>query len=122
MRKMGIWFENFGLPAVINESLMQSYTGVIRLFPNWPVEKNAAFETMRAAGGFLVSSSIKNGIVEEIRIFCENDNELKLYNPWSENVNVQVVIDKAETGLTKGQIIQLKVKKGQLVSFKPYIQ
>jgi hypothetical protein len=33
MSRMGIWIENFSLPAVLNECLMQSYTGVIRLFP-----------------------------------------------------------------------------------------
>ncbi len=58
MADMGIWFENFGLPAVINECLIQSYNGIIRLFPNWPEDKDAAFKTLRAAGGFLISSSI----------------------------------------------------------------
>ena len=32
MAPMGIWFENFALPVVINECLMQSYHGEIRLF------------------------------------------------------------------------------------------
>ena len=36
MARMGIWFENFSLPVVINECLLQSYTGELRLFPNWP--------------------------------------------------------------------------------------
>ena len=39
MDKMGVWFENFALPVVINECLMQSYNGTIRLFPNWPSKK-----------------------------------------------------------------------------------
>ncbi len=43
MDRMGIWFENFALPAVINECLMQSYQGIIRLFPNWPMDKDAEF-------------------------------------------------------------------------------
>jgi hypothetical protein len=112
MGKMGIWFENFGLPAVINECLMQSYNGTIRMFPNWPDDKDAVFNTLRAAGGFLVSSSIKDGVVQETSIICENDNELQLYNPWEEDDGVRVVSDGDERILT-GDVISMKVKKGQ---------
>ncbi len=34
MMYIGFWTENFALPAVLNECMMQSYTGIIRLFPN----------------------------------------------------------------------------------------
>ena len=52
MRNMGIWFENFGLPVVINECLLQSYDGALRLFPNWPLDRAAEFRTLRAVGAF----------------------------------------------------------------------
>jgi hypothetical protein len=58
MARMGIWFENIALPVVVNECLLQSYTGTLRLFPNWPAEKDAAFQDLRAVGAFLVSSTI----------------------------------------------------------------
>ncbi len=32
MMRMGIWTENPSSPAVLNECLLQSYTGTIRLF------------------------------------------------------------------------------------------
>jgi len=112
MERMGIWFENFGLPAVINACLLQSYDGIIRMFPNWPDDKDAAFNTLRAVGGFLISSSIKDGVVQKISIFSENDNELKIYNPWRSDANVKVRTD-GEVKILKGDIIQLKVKKGQ---------
>ncbi|MGM0573414.1 MAG: glycosyl hydrolase family 95 catalytic domain-containing protein [Bacteroidota bacterium] len=115
MKEMGIWFENFGLPAVINECLLQSYNGIIRLYPNWPGDQDAQFKTLRAAGGFLVSSSIKNGHVQEVEIFCENTGELKLYNPWGTNSDVKVWIDDAEKPTLSGPIIQLKVQEGQRV-------
>ncbi len=34
MMRMGVWTENLSLPGVLNECVLQSYTGVIRLFPN----------------------------------------------------------------------------------------
>ena len=112
MGKMGIWFENFGLPVVINECLMQSYNGIIRTFPNWPGDQDAAFKTLRAAGGFLVSSSIQDGVVQEIAIICENDKELQMYNPWGADARVMAVSEGAE-GILEGHIIRMKVKKGQ---------
>ncbi|MCW3109182.1 MAG: hypothetical protein JWQ09_3688, partial [Segetibacter sp.] len=68
MSRMGIWFENFALPAVINECLMQSYNGTIRLFPNWPKDKDASFHNLRGAGAFLVSATQKSGVVQEVKI------------------------------------------------------
>jgi hypothetical protein len=119
MEKMGIWFENFGLPVVINECLMQSYNGIIRMFPNWPTNMDAEFSTLRAVGGFLVSGSMKSGKIQEIEIYSENDNELKVYNPWGKDVAVKVFTDGSEKGKIDGEVLQLKVKKGQKIVLKP---
>jgi len=119
MEKMGIWFENFGLPVVINECLMQSYNGIIRMFPNWPANSNAEFNTLRAVGGFLVSGSIKSGEIQEIEIYSENNNELKVYNPWGKDVAVKVFTNGSEKGKIDGEVLQLKVKKGQKIVLKP---
>jgi hypothetical protein len=40
----------------ITEMLMQSQGGIIRLFPYWPEDKEAAFRDLRARGAFLVSA------------------------------------------------------------------
>jgi alpha-L-fucosidase 2 len=82
MRPMGIWFENLALPAVINECLLQSYTGTLRLFPNWPLSVNAEFHTLRAVGGFLVSAACSTGVVQWVRILSEAGAPLKLVSPW----------------------------------------
>ncbi len=34
MKRMGVWVENLSLPAVLNECMLQSWAGAIRLFPN----------------------------------------------------------------------------------------
>ncbi len=54
MMRMGVWTENLSLPAVLNECLLQSYSGVIRLFPNPHGLGQARFHNLRAAGAFLV--------------------------------------------------------------------
>ncbi|WP_255374436.1 glycoside hydrolase N-terminal domain-containing protein [Cohnella sp. OV330] len=88
MGQMGIWIENFALPAVINECLLQSYNGVLRLFPNWPKHLPASFSTLRAAGGFLVSASFENGQVRWVEIFSEAGAPLQVCNPWSGDATV----------------------------------
>ncbi len=56
------------IPATINEMLMQSYEGVIRLFPCWNKEDDASFENLRADGAFLVSAELKNEKISSLII------------------------------------------------------
>ncbi len=56
------------VPATINEMLMQSHEGIIRLFPCWNKNSSAAFENLRADGAFLVSSELKNEQIVSLKI------------------------------------------------------
>lgn len=113
--RMGIWFENFALPAVINECLMQSYNGTIRLFPNWPMEKDAEFNNLRAAGAFLVSAVLKDGQVSKIEILSEAGTPLKMILPWGNclmtNGKGQTIVDSKE--------IDVSTMKGEVITFNP---
>jgi alpha-L-fucosidase 2 len=82
MGKMGVWFENFALPAVINECLLHSYSGTMQLFPNWSLDKAAEFHTLRAVGGFLVSAACADGTVQWVRVVSEAGGTLRLISPW----------------------------------------
>lgn len=82
MARMGIWFENFALPVVINECMLQSYHGELRFFPNWPQDKAGAFRSLRAAGAFLVSAQYREGTVQWIEITSEKGGALTLISPW----------------------------------------
>jgi len=116
MDKMGVWFENFALPAVINECLMQSYNGTIRLFPNWPLEKDAEFHDLRAAGAFLVSSSVKNGKVEYVRITSEAGEPLNIILPWEKGARVT---NNEGTEKIETDTIIISTVKGEELLFKP---
>jgi alpha-L-fucosidase 2 len=89
MAHMGIWFENFGLPVVINESMLQSYNGVLRFFPNWPAASQAEFHTLRAVGAHLVSAAWSEGSVEWIEITSEQGADLQLIVPWPEGAQYE---------------------------------
>jgi hypothetical protein len=118
MDKMGVWFENFALPAVINECLMQSYNGTIRLFPNWPMDKDAEFNDLRAAGAFLVSASLKDGIVSEIVVFSEAGMPLEVILPWESGAIMKN--NKGISTIYSNKIV-INTEKGEYLSFKPKI-
>lgn len=82
MARMGIWFENFALPAVINECLLQGYHGALRFFPNWPSDRAAEFRTLRAVGAFLVSARWEDGAVAWVEILSEAGSPLRVLLPW----------------------------------------
>ncbi|WP_315823859.1 hypothetical protein [Paraflavitalea speifideaquila] len=70
------------VPLTINEMLLQSYEGVIRIFPNWNHAREARFDQLRAYGAFLVSSSLKNGQVAYVHLRSERARPCLLENPW----------------------------------------
>jgi len=90
MGRMGIFFENFALPVVVNECLLQSYTGILRFFPNWPDNCAAEFRTLRAAGGFLISAAIAGGRVKWIEVRSEKGGDLEFYIPWKSGGLVEI--------------------------------
>jgi alpha-L-fucosidase 2 len=113
---MGIWFENFALPVVINECLMQSYNGTIRLFPNWPAEKNAEFHDLRAAGAFLVSAVLENKKVKEVEITSEAGSRLKILLPWEKG---GTIITNGGKTIVRESYFETDTKKGEKISLKP---
>lgn len=116
MAGMGIWFENFALPAVVNECLMQSYNGTIRLFPNWPKTKDAEFENLRAAGAFLVSAAQVNGKVKVVKILSEKGQTLRLVSPWKDGALITTSAGKQR--ITNQQIV-IKTLPGQRIMLSP---
>ena len=116
MDKMGIWFENFALPVVINECLMQSYDGTIRLFPNWPTEKDAEFHNLRAAGAFLVSATLEKMKVRGIEITSEAGGRLKILLPWKEGAFITSDDGKSKV---KSEYFETDTRKGEKICLKP---
>lgn len=87
--------EDSSIPLVIiNEMLMQSHNGILRLFPACPPRWSAAFDGFLAPGAFLVSSSMQEGTVEFVTIKSLVGGTLKVKSPWP---GKKVVVKTAET-------------------------
>ena len=80
--------ENVGMARAVNEMLVASDGGVLRLFPGWPSDEPASFVTLRAKGGLLVSASytcasaVNNGSIEGVRITSTEGGPCRVLDPW----------------------------------------
>ncbi|HEX4404061.1 MAG TPA: hypothetical protein VH560_04485, partial [Polyangia bacterium] len=73
--------ENFNtVPSTIAEMLLQSFQGKLRVFADWPNagSTDARFGDLRASGAFLVSSALKGGVVQYVRIVSEQGGDVVL--------------------------------------------
>ena len=73
---------NFAFASGIHEMLIQSHTGVVRLFPAIPASwKDVSFERLRTRGAFLVSAWLKDGKITSIVVESEKGGVLRLALP-----------------------------------------
>ena len=116
MARMGIWFENFALPVVINECLLQSYNGTLRLVPTWPSKWRAEYRTLRAAGAFLVSAAFDRGEVQWAEIQSEAGMPLRVFPPWKIGAQVNSTIGKRMS--IKG-LLEVDTSAGEVIRLTP---
>jgi len=84
----GAWTETLGICAPLQEMMLQSFGGVLRIFPCWPNDVAASFTTFRAEGAFLVSASWVDGAVAQAQLLSERGETCRLYSPWAEGLRV----------------------------------
>lgn len=83
MTRMGVWTENLSLPVVLNECMLQSFTGTIRVFPNTKNLGVARFENLRAAGAFLVSAAWDGqAVTSPVVVASERGALARITKPW----------------------------------------
>ncbi|PKL81482.1 MAG: hypothetical protein CVV24_15035 [Ignavibacteriae bacterium HGW-Ignavibacteriae-3] len=72
---------NFAFASALQELLLQSFNGVIRIFPATPWDE-ASFENLRAEGAFLISAKKNNGAVVSVKIYSEKGEKIRMENPF----------------------------------------
>ena len=77
---------NFAFAAAIQEMLIQSHTGIIKIFPAIPGGwKDLNFTTLRCQGAFLVSAVREGGKVRKLEIVSEKGGICKVQNPFGKD-------------------------------------
>ncbi|HEX4168895.1 MAG TPA: hypothetical protein VHZ55_25810 [Bryobacteraceae bacterium] len=106
MMYMGVWTENLSLPVVLNECLLQSYSGTLRVFPNTTNLGPARFKNLRAAGAFLVSAGWDGKTVSPVQIVSERGGAVRVVNPWIDGeVRVTSVRDNAKVTVRRRDLV-----------------
>ncbi len=102
--------------AAINEMLIQSSEGKIRLFPAVPKDWETSF-TLLARGAFLVSSELKkDGTIPGVHIQSYKGTRCELVNPWPESeisiVNLNSPKSKVKFEVTENEVIVFQTSPG----------
>jgi len=104
--------EMIGIAGLINEFLLQSVRNKIRLFPCWPVQKDAKFSRLRAQGGFIVSAEFTEGRVASAIIESTTENQLQLLSPWK-----TIYVNGNKADINPEGLLTLNTKPGQVLHF-----
>ena len=76
---------NFAFASGLQQMLLQSHTGTIRVFPAIPSDwKDVSFSKLRARGAFLVSAVMEDGIVTSLEVYSEKGGRLSVEVPGME--------------------------------------
>ena len=106
------------IPATINEMMLQSFSGVLRVFPVWPKDHDASFGNLRAYGAFLVSSEMSKSQVKYLFVQSEKGHDLTIQNPWP-GKGLQVYRNGHEAEHAGGDLIKLKTSLGERIELRP---
>jgi hypothetical protein len=101
--------------TTINEMLLQSWGGIIRVFPAVPAQwKDASFHDLRAKGSFLVSAARKNGTTQFIRVKSLAGQTCLVKTGWQGGIKA---FGKRKFMVTKktDDVISIDLKKGEEV-------
>lgn len=91
---------NFAFASGIQEMLIQSHTGIVRLFPAIPEGwKDVSFDNLRTEGAFLVSAERKGGKVVSLTILSEKGGMIKIEDPFEEGKIISTKEYKKEANL-----------------------
>ena len=85
---------------------------VIRVFAAWPREWNASY-TLLCRGGFLVTSSIRDGHIEFVEIKSRAGGQCRLRNPWPE-AEVSLYRNGSKWKDMQGSLLKFETDKDQV--------
>lgn len=106
-----------GVPATVNEMLLQGHQGVLRVFPVWPRDRPARFGRLRAPGAFLVSSELRGREVQSILVESERGGLCLLENPWPGRA-VEVVRSGQPAERIAGERLRLETRPGDTLTLR----
>jgi alpha-L-fucosidase 2 len=108
---------NFAFASGLQEMLLQSDNGLVRVFPAIPEAwSTASFVDLRAEGAFLISARRSGGAVDQVRIRSERGGLLRVQNPFYGRVpKVSGATISPES--VHQRIIEVETRPGDVITF-----
>lgn len=104
---------NMAFASGVQEMLLQSHTGIIRVFPAIPDSwKNTSFNKLRAMGAFVISAEQKEGKVIKVEILSEKGGVLRLAKPFNEEFSIN---GNQEKICKSDEIIEINTTPGEKI-------
>lgn len=116
---------NFAAAQAVHEMLMQSWGGLVRLFPAVPDSwRDISFDRQRAEGGFAVSARRVGGKVTSVRVESSQTGTLRLQDPFDAGAVVSWSIETRGAGGAPrraavtptrgpGRVVEVRLQAGQ---------
>ncbi len=107
------WVHGGGNSIWLNENLVQSYDGQIRVAPV-KLKTGAWFYNLRTVGAFLVSAEIRpGGVIASITVTSEAGRTCKIEKPWTGSVRIRELSSMEEISCDNhGGVVVFPTKKG----------
>jgi alpha-L-fucosidase 2 len=109
---------NFAAGQAVNEMLLQSWGGRIRIFPAVPEKwADVSFQFLRAEGGFVIDAERKHGKTVKVKITATVEQPLRLKDPFGkQKYDSNIDLERNDTGdficlLKKDQTLLLEVSE-----------
>ena len=107
---------NFAAAAGLQEMLLQSYSGAIRVFPAVPADwQDVSFKTLRTEGAFLVSAVRRGGSTRSVEVTYEKGGLCRLENPFDE-AGFEIAGVPPKTIGREGNDLLIKATVGQTIT------
>ena len=106
------------IPNTVNLMLCSVNQDVMRVFPAWPKSVDARFGKLRQFGAFLVTSSLKGGEVQYVKILSEKGRPCTLVNPWPDR-KVTVTRSGGATETVSGARFTLNTRINENLNLSP---
>ena len=106
---------------VLHNALLQSVGAgpaeepVIRVFPAWPRQWDAAY-TLLARGGFLITASMRGGEIEFVAIESQIGGECRVRNPWGAEQEVAVHRNGARAEGASGSLLTFETRQSDRIT------
>lgn len=101
---------NMAFAAGVQEMLLQSHRGVVRIFPAVPADwSDVSFRNLRAMGAFLISAWRENVSTVKVEVEAEKGGTLRLANPFGSEWR----------GVAPGKTVEIEMKTGEKLVFEP---